>query len=220
MILQSISRSEVLRYMGHKGDVPPELEKILDKSEEIIKSHIFPKYVYRTADMDTEGDIVKIKGFPSEISSHDLAEHLKGCNRAVIMAVTLTSEADRIISRAEISDMMQAYALDAICSSAIETACDMAESEIFKEIDAKYTSWRYSAGYGDLNLSYQKDFIKFLNAEKRIGLTLTPEYMMIPRKSVTSITGISDTPIENKRKSCISCNMYGKCRFSRDGGHC
>lgn len=220
MKLESLSRSETLRYMCHKGEVPPELEKILEKSENLIKSRIFPKYVYRTASINITGKTTELSDFPALIESSDLSGHLKNCNRAVIMAVTLTSEADRLISRAEISDMTEAYTLDAMCSSAIETACDIAEREIFSEIGAKYTTWRYSAGYGDLSLSYQKDFIRFLNAEKRIGLTLTPEYLMIPRKSVTAIIGISDNPLENKRRSCSICSMYGKCRFSLEGGHC
>lgn len=220
MKLESLSRSETLRYMCHKGEVPAELEKILEKSENLIKSCVFPKYVYRTADINISGNKIEISGFPSVVESSDLSEHLKNCNRAVIMAVTLTSEADRLINRAEISDMTEAYTLDAMCSSAIETACDMAEREIFSEIGAEYTTWRYSAGYGDLSLSYQRDFIRFLNAEKRIGLTLTPEFLMIPRKSVTAIIGISENPLENKRRSCSLCNMYGKCRFSLQGGHC
>lgn len=220
MIFDSLSKSEALRYMGQRGEVPPELEKILEKSEELIKKNIFPKYVYRTADININENIIKISGFPTDIISSDLASHLRNCYKAVIMAVTLTAEADRLISRAEISDMAEAYALDALCSSAIETACDIAEKEIFSVIKPEYTTWRYSAGYGDLSISYQKDFIRFLNAEKRIGLTLTPEFLMIPRKSVTAIIGISDKPLENKRRDCKSCNMYGRCRFSEEGGHC
>lgn len=220
MKFESLSRSETLRYMCHKGEVLPELEKILEKSENLIKSSVFPKYVYRTADISIRGNKTEISGFPSVIESKDLSEHLKNCTKAVVMAVTLTPEADRLISRAEISDMTEAYTLDAMCSSAIETACDMAEREIFSEIGAVYTTWRYSAGYGDLNLSYQRDFIKFLNAEKRIGLTLTPEFLMIPRKSVTAIVGVSENPLENKRRNCSLCSMYGKCRFSIEGGHC
>ena len=220
MKLESLSRSETLRYMCHKGEVPPELEKILEKSENLIKSRIFPKYVYRTVSVNITGKTTELSDFPTVIESSDLSAHLKNCNKAIIMAVTLTSEADRLISRAEVSDMTEAYTLDAMCSSAIETACDIAEKEIFSETGAKYTTWRYSAGYGDLSLSYQKDFIRFLNTEKRIGLTLTPEYLMIPRKSVTAIIGISENPLENKRRSCSLCSMYGKCRFSLEGGHC
>lgn len=220
MKFESLSRSETLRYMCHKGEVPAELEKILEKSENLIKLNIFPKYVYRTVSVKINENITEFSDFPTVVESFDLAHHLKNCDRAVIMAVTLTSEADRLISRSEISDMTMAYTLDAMCSSAIETACDMVEKEIFSEIGAKYTTWRYSAGYGDLSLSYQKDFIRFLNTEKRIGLTLTPEYLMIPRKSVTAVIGISDTPLENKRRSCNLCSMHGKCRFSLEGGHC
>lgn len=223
MKFETLSRSETLRYMGHKGEVPEELEKILEKSENLIKSSIFPKYVYRVSEIEIPEDSenkIKFSGLPVSIESKDLKNHLKNCNKAIIMAVTLTSTADRLISCAEVKNMAEAYTLDAMCSSAIETACDMAESEIFSEIGVKYSVWRYSAGYGDFSLSYQKDLIKFLNAEKRIGLTLTPEYLMIPRKSVTAIIGISDIPVENKRKGCQSCNMKGKCRFSLEGGHC
>lgn len=220
MELSSISISQTLRYMGHSGEIPHALESVLKESEQLIKSNIFPKYVYRVTEINTEGSKVKLSGFPNIIESNDLAEHLKGCSKAIIMAVTLTSEADKLISRAEITDMTKAYTLDAMCSSAIETACDIAESEIFENVGVKYSTWRYSAGYGDFAISYQSDFIRYLNAEKRIGLTVTPEYLMIPRKSVTAIIGVSDNPVESKHRGCQSCNMREKCRYSSEGTHC
>lgn len=219
MRLTSISREETLRYMGHKGEVPPALGQILDETENLIKEKISPKYVYRAADTEIDGNTVKITGFPSIIESNSLAEHLKGCAKVIVMAVTLTAEADKLINRAEITDMAKAYTLDAMCSSAVETACDLAESEIISELGVNYTTWRYSAGYGDLKLTYQRDFIKYLNAEKRIGLTLTAENLMIPRKSVTAVIGVSDTPIEKKHRSCLTCNMRKNCPYNRDG-HC
>ena len=52
-----------------------------------------------------------------------------------------------------------------------------------------YTKNRFSPGYGDFDIVYQKDIFAILDCPKRIGLTLNSSLMMSPSKSVTAIIG-------------------------------
>ena len=116
--------------------------------------------------------------------------------------------------------MAEALAVDCLCSAGVEQVCDRAEEEIFENVKAKYRTWRFSAGYGDLPLDIQKDLLIFLNAQRRIGLTVTENSLLLPSKSVTAIIGISETPVERGKKGCESCRMKGNCAFSASGKTC
>ncbi|MCR5275107.1 MAG: Vitamin B12 dependent methionine synthase activation subunit, partial [Clostridiales bacterium] len=48
----------------------------------------------------------------------------------------------------------------------------------------------FSPGYGDLPIEVQKEFLPLLDAERRLGITLSDSYLMSPSKSVTAIIGI------------------------------
>ena len=116
--------------------------------------------------------------------------------------------------------MAEALATDALCSAAIEQVCDKAEHEIFQVQKYEFRTWRFSAGYGDLPISLQKSLTEYLNAQRRIGLTVTDNFLMIPRKSVTAIIGVSDTPLKKHGTAgCSACNLRDRCNFA-DSGRC
>ena len=77
------------------------------------------------------------------------------------------------------------------------------ENEFAKE--EKHLRPRFSAGYGDLSLSVQKDIFSVLDCARKIGLTLNDSLIMSPSKSVTAVVGISDTPSCDGHK-CKSCD--------------
>ena len=49
---------------------------------------------------------------------------------------------------------------------------------------------RFSAGYGDLPLEYQRRIFDLLDPPTHIGLTLNDSYLMSPSKSVTALIGV------------------------------
>ena len=57
---------------------------------------------------------------------------------------------------------------------------------------------RFSPGYGDFDLKYQKDILEYLDANKKIGISLTDSLMMIPTKSITAIIGIKREVINDE----------------------
>ena len=42
-----------------------------------------------------------------------------------------------------------------------------------------------------VSLKYQKDVLAYLDAEKKIGITLSDAFIMTPAKSVTAFVGIT-----------------------------
>lgn len=220
MKLNPIDKSEAARYMGVKGVPDRQVQELLDWAEELVRNSISPRYVYRETTLSFDENGVLPAGMPVPLTGNDIKNHLSGCTGAVILAATLTSEADLLIRRSAVSSMAESLAVDCICSAAIEQVCDRAEEEIFSGISAPYRTWRYSPGYGDLPLSLQRDILLYLNAMRRIGLTVTEDSLLIPSKSVTAVIGISHTPVNRTKGGCAVCNMRESCAFRGVSGRC
>lgn len=220
--LDSINISEALRYMGCAPDTADEvlLRRTEKCSAELIKA-IRPAFTYKIFALKKTDKGILLDGTSLLLTGTAVFEHLKGCNSAAVMAVTLSGHADSFIRRAEIEDMAQALIADSLCTAAAEQVCDIAEAEIKKTLpENTYMTWRFSPGYGDLPLDIQPQLLRILNAEKLIGLTINDSLIMLPRKSVTALIGLSDTPIEKKRRGCSSCNMNKTCNFRKRGIRC
>lgn len=218
MQLNPISKSEAARYMGIKGEPDAAVAALLDKAELKIRSRLAPKYVYRETELRFENGGVRLACMDKPFIGADIMNHLTGCTKAVILAATLTAEADKLIRQAQFSDMAEALAADCLCSAAIEQVCDRAEEEIFAQLKYPYRTWRFSPGYGDLPIEFQKELLAALNAQRRIGLTVTESCVLIPAKSVTAIIGVSETPVNRGEKGCGICSMRDRCAFFGTGG--
>ena len=86
--------------------------------------------------------------------------------------------------------------------------------------NGKYITNRYSPGYGDLPIEAIRQLINLLGAQNKIGLTITSNNIMIPRKSVIGVIGISELKILNNKKSCLSCNNYSHCKYRKEDECC
>ena len=138
----------------------------------------------------------------------------------LLMAATLSGAADQLIHRAGVSDMTSSLAMDALASAAIEQVCNRAEEHFRERLPDVYFTWRYSPGYGDLPLSLQPQMLQLLDAQKHLGLTVTPEHILIPRKSVTALIGLSAHPLKKGARGCATCRMRETCAFRKGGAHC
>lgn len=176
-----------IRFMGCK-ELSGELAEIYEKSLEQYKKAAVFKAVYRKTSVDFFGE----KGIRfdfGEIESSDLRKNLEGCSSAFIFAATSGSAVDRLILKHTRLSPACVMVTDCIASSGIEVFCDLINDEMKKGRNLKP---RYSPGYGDVSLSCQNDILSFLDAYRKIGLTLTETYLMTPIKSVTAIVGIEE----------------------------
>ena len=210
--MQKLNRTEALRYMGYGSNLPDEkMTALIDRCEEELLGAVKPKFIFAAFDKDK---------CPVRLSGNDIAKHLEKSEKVVFMAATLGANADRLIRMAEVREMAQAIILDALASTAIEQVCDDAEKAIHEKFPEYYMTWRYSPGYGDFPIDIQGDFLKVLDAPKKIGLCANSSNILTPRKSVTAVIGLSKEKPEQKKSGCQSCNLKGTCQFRQKGERC
>lgn len=211
--LTDINRAEVLQYLGWRGsEIPPEVSSQLDSCLTDTLSLAAPRIVWRAFQPETLPDGL--------LQGNDIRALLADCREYVLLAATIGSAIENAIRRAQVRGLTRALILDCCGSTAIEAVCDAAEEEIRTTLGAAYLTDRFSPGYGDLPLAVQPHFLAALDAERRIGLTLTPSGIMTPRKSVTAILGIADTPQPHRFRGCACCSMFETCTYRKAGKTC
>ena len=112
--------------------------------------------------------------------------------------------------------------LDGCASAAIECLCDQVEDYLRKKVEERgqFLTGRYSPGYGDLPLQLQFDLCALLDTQRRLGLTVSANHLLLPRKSVTALLGISPTPPQPPQPGCVGCRLYHSCQIRRSGRIC
>lgn len=151
--------------------------------------------------------------------SSDLSRLFRNCRFCIVMAVTLGPEVDRRTQLLARGSMSRALCLDACASVRADSLCDEIEDEVVETLNEnEHLTLRFSPGYGDVPMEFSGDLLRLVNAERRIGVTMTRKGMMIPVKSVTALIGISSVP-ERRRRGCDDCS-FAACQYRRKGGFC
>ena len=211
-ITERISRKSWLAAMGADAEMADkeaeELAKKLDEAERAIFDAARPKAVYRVM---ARSDI-EIRGF-------SLQKHLEGCDRVIVIALTLGIGIDNALRKAQVTDMAMAVMMDSGASVLTDQLCDSFESHIAEEVDG-YMTGRFSPGYGDSPLEMQKKVAVYLDAQRRIGLNVTDTDLLIPRKSVTALIGLADHPVKGRLATCGECVLREKCTLRKEGKFC
>ena len=213
-----IDKNEVLRYLGHKGqEYSREIDIKIDFLIDNAYSACNPKTVWGVFEPEFS-DKVYLKGTSLALEGKDIYEHLKGAKKVAVLAATLGIDAEREILKFQQFDMVSAVIADSVFDAYIENVADSGEQEIvnFAKKQGLYTNWRFSPGYGDFPLDIQKGFVDVLNLNKTIGLTVTENNLLIPRKSVTAVIGLFEKPQVRKIGGCKNCNLKDKCKSKRE----
>ncbi len=158
--------------------------------------------------------------FDERFEGEDIKKHLADCDRCVVLAVTLGVKADGLLRAFESSDMSAAVILDSLASVLTEQVCDQVQDMLEKEYEGYFLTDRYSPGYGDLPLSANKTIERMLETPKRIGATVLENFLLLPRKTVTAIIGISEKETKGHMAGCENCCVYEKCTLRREGKSC
>lgn len=151
------------------------------------------------------------------IESEKLSKHLRNCNRAILFAATLGTGADLLLWRWSVADMSKAVIMQASAAAVIEAYCDACQKELSTEAakEGLYLRSRFSPGYGDFFLDYQKELLNLLDAPKRIGLTVTDSMMLTPTKSVTAVMGLTAEKESCNVHKCATCEAVD-CPFRQE----
>lgn len=196
-----------LKYDNNELDINTQLN--IEKSIDLLEKIAQPKYTYQIFDIEVSEDKVEIKNKNISFNSKNLALSLKNATQAVFLVATLGLELDYQIKRLEITDLSLAYVLNAVAVEYLEKFLDYIQEN--KLNNNNLQKFRYSIGYGDLELSNQKKHIDLVNATKLIGVNVLKTNLMVPSKSVSAIIGISDNNVEDYLNKCLDCLPNGKC---------
>ncbi|MCI8442382.1 MAG: hypothetical protein HFG27_07615 [Provencibacterium sp.] len=209
----SVDCREALRYLGFRGKEADEATAALLKqaADRLVKM-AQPRTIWKQFSLaeDEEGLYLPQAGL--RLAGRAVQRHLCGCRQCILMAATLGLETDRLLQRTQLQNMALAATMDACASAAIEDVCNRLCRKLI-ESSGPLTA-RFSPGYGDLPLTLQRDFIRLLDAPRKIGLTLTESCMLTPQKSVTAVMGILPEGMEKSvLDRCGSCDMRKHCPY-------
>lgn len=116
--------------------------------------------------------------------------------------------------------MLLALLTDALANAAVERLRVHLEQTAFRETGWE-PGWLFGIGYGDLPLSMQRDFLRYMHAEEEIGLCANEKLILSPLKSVTGFLNVKsggDTKKSRCDGRCGTCLRREECRFFRGGG--
>lgn len=202
-----VNRREIYRYLGLSRHEPDErtarlAEECLAELQEVSA----PRFFSRSFPLRRLPD-GKLDFGCFQAESRDLAKNLKDCDRVILFAATLGTGPDLLARRYGRLEMSRAVVIQAAAAAMIEAWCDGKNEELRREAARHGESLRprFSPGYGDFSLQYQKNMMVALQAEKTVGITLTDSLLMVPSKSVTAVIGAGKNQYRCEINGCEVC---------------
>ncbi len=211
---------EICRYLGYRGITPDdEIRERIGRNFRALRDAAGKRSVFRAFPVSFPAEGTIRIGSPAdagfEVRSRDLYRNLRGCSEVILLAVTIGPGPDLLVRRAEVGDLPGAAILQAAGAAMAEEYCDEVNRSLEEQArgENRFLRPRYSPGYGDFSLEFQKDFSRLLDMPRTIGVSLTDSLLMVPSKSITAVIGVSDTPPECAARGCDTCGASGSCPY-------
>lgn len=193
-----ISKTEVLRYLGYRGQTID--EKLTARIDEVMmqcERELNPKGVYAIFAIKQvkKGDKpqVILDGTDLVLEGSSIQNYLEKAAQVALMACTLGAQSEQELRRLSATDPTTALIYDASCSVLIESGMNTLQKKVAQDAEDRgyaLTERRYSPGYGDFPLAVQPTFLQTIKATQRLGLTATPDNLLLPSKSITAVVGL------------------------------
>ena len=224
----SVDRGEVLRYLGYMGqELDPSLDSRIDEDIARCIAVSRPRGTYRVFEcgeaLEEDGRFVqRLEGTALSFAGESMRTYLDGAVAVGVFAVTLGMGDERELRRLSLTNGFDQVIFDAASSALVERAADAAEARIVAEAFSRglYTDYRFSPGYGDLPMDTQVPLLSTLDAQRKLGITLSGTMLMTPTKSVTALVGLFRTPREQTHRSCKGCICHDFCLLRQTGRTC
>lgn len=186
-------KKTVMRRLGsQKAQFPPELDQEIDALLRSAESSftVNGKAAAVPARVSSEG-ILYIND--ALIESKQLAKLLKRSSEAYLMCASIPRrDVEKINAAITAGEGLKALVFDAYASEFVDGALDIIiarKNAALKRMGRHLTHHRFSAGYGDLDIKYQKVFYDMLDMGT-LGVELSEKFLLSPEKSVIAVAGV------------------------------
>ena len=204
-----IDKDEVCRYLGYRKDLGPNssISSLIDEEMDEAYVLIQPLCFYQLMDIRRIRQPWVVLEDGLTITSDVLSRVLARCHQVAIFVASIGCDLEeRVAQLMKDGQMLMATILDAIGSEAAEkTACYLQDKvqEVATSNGLDITL-RYSPGYCDWDITQQRVLFEAMDSSP-LGVSLSEECLMMPRKSVSGIIGVSRFKRYQLR--------YSPCRF-------
>jgi len=187
-----IQKKDVLHLLGYRRrsiSITTDIETKVDKELFIGKGLLRFKGLYAHYDIGVKSNrVILSNGFV--VNSEKFAMRVEGCDSVYFFVVTagvlFTERTGQLIEQGEVSNALLA---DAVGSAAGEACASAANDYIISLEQDRILTKRYSPGYGDWDVSHNRELLEMLQSEK-IGITVNYGGLMQPEKSVSAAIGV------------------------------
>ena len=210
---------EALRYLC-AADADAETRRLAEECAETLEGRLSPRFLWRVFRIGRGGEGIFLPEAGISLPGTLAGKMLEDCDAVALLACTLSAGFDRLEKEWEARDMARAAVMDTCGSAWTEAVCDEAEQEIRGRFPGRFLTDRFSPGYGDLPLSLQADFLRALDAGRKLGITANGSFLLLPCKSVTAVIGLSDRPQGAKIRGCAYCSLRENCEYRTRGETC
>lgn len=221
---KELVKREALRYLGYRGqELGEDLESRLDTLLQTLEQCCTPRKIIAYYKPQFSENCVTLEGTGVNLTGSDICNHLAGASGVGVLLCTLGAGFDSTLVRLEAQSMADAVVFNALGSAYVEIVAEDCEREITSVASEKglYTNYRFSPGYGDLPISTSVSLIDTTSASKRIGLTITADSILLPRKSVTAVVGLFEKQVSTAdSEPCKICSLKENCVRRKEGNYC
>jgi hypothetical protein len=213
-----IDVDHVLRAQGADPDIirgrSPHLVEVAKDALQLGHPLLEPKILYEKLKTDSiKHETLRFENGGS-IRGNLIAQHLAPAEEVIVILCTVGSPLEERSIELVKTDPVAGLALEGVGSAGVEAianaACyhfeKMAEEEGWNAtipLSPGMTGWSVDKG--------QPEIFSLLNA-KEIDVTLTPSYLMLPRKSLSMVIGIGEN-IRADGTTCDYCSMKETCQY-------
>lgn len=206
----TIDTSEFEKLLGYpQGAMPEHVNETLENIITEAQDHLDIRGGYVTRDileMDIKKGVIKLKEttiYPGKI----ICKNLRGSENVICFLSTAGGGITKWASETMEEDPLKFYMIDMLGSLVVDSAMDIIESRLEKDIlqkGQKITN-RYSPGYCGWKLAEQKELFSVF-PKGFCNIELTPSSLMIPIKSISGIIGTGKNA-ERRAYNCEICNL-------------
>ena len=217
-----VQKQDVLRCLGTNATVPdPATDAAIGRAAVLLEKEAAPRFVARRFDIVLE-DAIFLAGSSLVLRGESMKALLRDCEACYLLCATLGSETEGLLRTWQLKDLAFAAVLDACANSAVEDFINRKQEELrTKEMMGKrFLTDRFSPGYGDFSVSMQGEICRVLDTARKIGVTVNESGILIPRKTITAVLGVSKRPQPKRLSGCAVCDLSETCVFKKEGHLC